>query len=72
MLFFVSITIQISFADNKRKKEIRIRTEWLGSERLLWIMDRLNIGKYCQELLTTKDCTDLRLRDYNILDKYDK
>ena len=28
-------------------------------------MDRQKIVKYCQELLTTKDCTDLRLRDYS-------
>ena len=33
------------------------------------------IVKYCQELLSTQDCTDLRLKDdiqYSIVDKYDQ
>ena len=32
---------------------------------------RRNIVKYCQELITTQDCTDPGLRDY-IMDNYDK
>ena len=39
------------------------------TERLLLIMYKHYIVEYCQELFTTEDCTDLRLRD--IGDKYD-
>ena len=54
----------MTFANYKRKTGYapywQTKTEGLRSERLLWIKDKRNIVKYCQELLTTYDCTDLR------------